>query len=299
MHWKIKAYTQFVLAHVPGGERINYQLQQISKSHTPEKYRGRITGLTSMIAKHLEVEGKVIVEIGTGWDAVVSILLFWMGAAAVYTYDHVRHVRFALVKMFLAEMPDLVGEVSRATSIPEAVLRERFDRLAAAQDLDTLFRAAGIRYYAPADATRTGLPDHSVDVVCSYAVLEHVPESVIDGITAEAKRILKPGGVAFHSIGLQDHFVSFDPSITTVNFLQCPEWWWRIFVKHKIQYLNRLRRNEYLKLFQAHGARVEVKEFTINPGDLAALKTMKVDRRFEGMALEELAVTKLVVGMTF
>jgi SAM-dependent methyltransferase len=299
VHWQIKAFTQLALAYIPGGERINHLLQRANKRHTANYYRGRITGLTSMIAKYLNVEGKTIVEVGSGWDVINALILYWMGAKVVYTYDHVAHARISLIRTLIQEMNALVDEVASVTSLPPAVLRERARRLAASNDLHALFEAADIHYVAPGDAAHTGLPDHSVDILYSYAVLEHVPETVIDEVTAEAKRILKPGGIAFHEIGLQDHFVDFDASITTVNFLRYPEWWWKFLVKNDIQYINRLRAKDYIKGFERYGACVDVKEAYINPRDLKALQTMKIDRRFAGMTPEELAVTRLIVSMTF
>ena len=44
------------------------------------------------------------------------------------------------------------------------------------------------------DASQTGLPDGSVDLVCMYTVLCHAPASA--AIVAEAYRVLKPGGKA-------------------------------------------------------------------------------------------------------
>ena len=299
MRWQVKAITQLALAHVPGGERINHLLQRGNKRHTPDWYRDRINGLTAMIAKYLDVEGKTIVEVGTGWDAINALMLYWMGAARVYTYDHVPHARFNVIRTLVQEMDVLADEVARVNAIPAALLSERARHLARAVDLPTLFESAGIVYVAPGDAARTGLADRSVDIVYSYAVLEHVPETVIDAITAEAKRILKPGGTAFHEIGLQDHYVDFDRNITTVNFLRYPEWWWGFLVKNDIQYINRLRAKEHIERFQRQGACVDVKEAYINPRDLEALATMEVDRRFAGMSHEELAITRLIVSMTF
>jgi hypothetical protein len=299
VRWQVKAFTQLALAHVPGGERINHLLQRANKRHTPDWYRDRVIGLTAMIAKYLDVEGKTIVEVGTGWDAINALMLSWMGAAKIYTYDHVAHARFHLVQTLVQEMVALADEVAAATCVPAALLNERAGRLAQAADLPTLFETAGIVYVAPGDAAQTGLADDSVDIVYSYAVLEHVPEDAIDAVTAEAKRILKPDGIAFHEIGLQDHYVDFDTSITTVNFLRYPEWWWRFLVKNDIQYINRLRAKEHIDRFTQQGAQVVVKEAYINPRDLAALQTMKIDRRFAGMSNEELAITRLIATMTF
>ena len=143
------------------------------------------------------------------------------------------------------------------------------------------------------------LPDNSIDLVYSYAVLEHVPESVIHGITLESKRILKQNGIAYHAIGTHDHYVSFDKRISKVNFLQYPEWLWRFFVKNKISYHNRLREKQFLEIFKSHGAKIKMISNKIDPSDLEILKTMKIDKRFAGMTHEELAVYYSEIILSF
>ena len=46
--------------------------------------------------------------------------------------------------------------------------------------------------FAVADATKTGLPDHSLDVITSFETLEHIPDAA--ALVQEFARILKPGG---------------------------------------------------------------------------------------------------------
>jgi len=130
-------------------------------------------------------------------------------------------------------------------------------------------------------------------------VLEHVSEDVIASITDEARRVLVPGGVAVHNIGLHDHYVSFDPSISRVNFLQYPEWAWRFFVKNKISYHNRLREPQFRQIFEQHGASIKQNEVVIDPKDLEALKTMKIDPRFHGMTPDQLAITRMAVTLSY
>lgn len=131
-----------------------------------------------------------------------------------------------------------------------------------------------------------------MDLVYSHAVLEHVPEETIHAIALESRRVLRPGGLAFHFIGPFDHYASVDKSISMVNFLQYPEWKWKLLVKNKISYHNRLRAKEFVQIFSPYGAEVLVVRDTIEPSDLEALKTMKIDVRFAGMTQEELAVSR-------
>ena len=176
------------------------------------------------------------------------------------------------------------------------------DRLAKLKDganTEAIFGRASIVYKAPGDAAKSGLPDDSIDLVYSNAVLEHVPESVIHDLTIETKRVLRQNGVAFHAIRLHDHYVSFDKNISKVNFLRYPESMWRFFVKNKISYHNRLREKQFIEIFESHGGKIQMRDNETDPQDLEVLKTMKVDRRFSGMPPEELAVYYTEIVFSF
>ncbi len=297
--WQLKVGVQFVLAHVPGGEHFNNALQRWNGSFCDAAIRGRVLGLARCLSEHLDVTGKSIVEIGTGWDAINALMLHVFGARRVYSYDHVRHLRFDLAMNVVRQIGTSAAAIAEIAGITPLVFQSRIAPLMRAADAQALLEAAGIEYVAPGDAARTGLPDRSVDIVYSYAVLEHVSEDVIASITKEAGRILVPGGIAFHNIGEHDHYVSVDRTISKVNFLQYPEWAWGLFVKNKISYHNRLREPDFLRIFAANGATVTNKESYIDPSDVEAVRHMRLDSRFAGLTAEELAVTRTQVTLSF
>lgn len=297
--WQLKVGVQFLLAHVPGGEHVNNALQRWNGSFCDAAIRGRALGLARCLSEHLDVAGKSVVEIGTGWDAINALMLHLFGARRVYSYDHVRHLRFDLAMNVVRQIGKSAAAIAEIARISPSSLRNRIAPLAQAANLQQLLEIARIEYVAPGDAARTGLLNHSVDVVYSYAVLEHVSEAVIASITQEARRILVRGGIVFHNIGEHDHYVSVDHSISKVNFLQYPEWAWKLFVKNKISYHNRLREPDFLRIFAANGAKVTDKESYIDPSDVEAIRNMRLDARFAGLSAEELAVTKTQITLAF
>lgn len=297
--WQLKVGVQFVLAHVPGGEHFNNALQRWNGSFCEAAIRGRALGLARCLSEHLDVAGKSVVEIGTGWDAINALMLYLFGARRVYSYDHVRHLRFDLAMNVVRQISKSAAAIAEIGRIGPSSLRNRIESLTRAANLQQLLNTARIEYVAPGDATRTGLLNHSVDVVYSYAVMEHVSEAVVASITQEARRILVRGGIAFHNIGEHDHYVSVDHSISKVNFLQYPEWAWKLFVKNKISYHNRLRERDFLRIFAANGAKVTNKESYVDPRDVEAVRHMRLDSRFIGLSAEELAVTKTQITLAF
>lgn len=300
--WKLKVLLQFILALLPGGERLNYLLQVLNKSHSPEQTVRHFTTLAEkikLVGEHVCLEGSTVLEIGTGWDAISAILFSLMGTKICYTYDHLPHVRFKLVRQIISQIEEQIRTIHLITSVPESVLMNRLMRLKHANNLKELFKAGNIIYMAPGDAARTGLEDNSVDLIYSYAVLEHVPENIINDIIIESERILKKKGKAYFAIGLHDHYSCFDKKISKVNFLQYPEWLWAFFVKNRISYHNRLREKQFTDIFKSHGAKIEWISNKTDPSDLDVLKTMKTDTRFAGMTHKELAVHYSELILTF
>jgi SAM-dependent methyltransferase len=285
VHWMAKAAVQSVLARIPYGEQINHRFQRSSAAEKESRMNG-VTGSIEYLTQHKRIDGAVIVEVGTGWDALPTLALSAHGAARIHTYDHLPHLRLARAReaalALLVRMP----------------ANKRLKAMIDAPSIEQFLAAGHISYAAPADATKTALPDSSIDIYFSYAVLEHVSESVIDASMAEARRILKPDGVFFAVIGLHDHYVGMNGA-SKVNFLQYPEWMWALLVKNKFSYHNRLRERDFLERLREHKARILDVQSVIDPADLEQVQRMKIDRRFEGYAPEELAVHKTEVVANF
>ena len=211
--WRLKILIQFILARLPGGERLNHLLQCLKGSHSQGSVQSRLLSVVSTLVSvggSAKIEGSTVVEIGTGWDAIVPAILYMLGARRIITYDHVVHLRAKRVRGVLDEISASLKQIASMTAIPESVLAGRMAKVSSTRDLTGLLQSMDIIYKAPADAAQTALPDRSVDLVFSYAVMEHVPEDVIGPLAAEARRILKPGGTAIHYIGLFDHHTNVE-----------------------------------------------------------------------------------------
>jgi len=99
--WKLKVLTQFVLAHVPFGEAINHRLQLMNSLRDERKLQVRLEAIGNGLRRLVEttpIESATVVEVGTGWDALPTIMLYAAGARHIHTYDHIRHLRAELVR---------------------------------------------------------------------------------------------------------------------------------------------------------------------------------------------------------
>jgi hypothetical protein len=260
MNWKRKSLIQRTCAALPASESIYYFLQRnFGSLRRPPDPMPMMRAAAEIFAESASlgypVDGRRVMEVGTGRRIEMPLAFYLCGAREVHTFDLHRYLRPELVEASVAamaahraELLDLFSPVS-----PRADVEARLDRLSAAPNLETILRTANVRYHAPADAAKTGLPDGSIDFQFSYTVFEHIPGPVLSAILTEAGRLLSPTGVACHHIDLSDHFAHEDRSIPMIHFLRYSEDEFRIYNDNQFAYCNRLRKSEYDAVYAGAG----------------------------------------------
>jgi hypothetical protein len=292
--WRIKILIQFVLSRLPFGEVANYALGAALRpgAHAPATLRRRLPAYLETLRRirnRRPLAGARVFEVGTGWCPIALVLLHLAGVKSIRSVDHVPHLRWALVRSVLEACGTAIDEIATAVDVSADVVRSRWERLNAARDLGGFLEAAAIEYVAPADARSSGLPEGSVDIWYTYSVLEYVPRSVLPDIFREARRIMAPEGIWFSLIGCQDPYASRTWG-GRVNYLQYSEAGWNFWTSNSLAHNNRLRERDFLELLRAAGFRIEAVQGARHPEDLKRLESMRVDSRFRGYTIEELAV---------
>jgi SAM-dependent methyltransferase len=260
MNWKTRAALMKVCSRLPASESLYKEIQRRfgRLNGDPKKRLPEAIQVASAISRFRNFQGSRILEIGTGNTPRLPLLLHIMGAGEIVTCDiHKRldpKIALETAQMIAADSQ----EYGRLLAIPSAAPNDvsaRAEQLNGSTISEVLHQA-NIVYLAPLDATQTGFPAHTFDVVYSVAVLEHVNRVVLLDILKETARILAPGGIAVHLIDLSDHFAHTDPAITAVNFLQYSDHRWRQIAGNQFAYHNRLREPEYVGLFRQAGLRL-------------------------------------------
>jgi len=301
MDWRIKGAIQKVLGHVPGGGRIHYLLQRRGGGLTDftrecdikvDDWRLMMGHLRTVNAR---VAGGTLLEMGTGWYPTFPLCLYLSGAGRVYTFDLNPHLKPEMTVDLAERLAVHVPLIAREAGRPEAEVAAQQAAVAAALRGGASITAATggvIEYRAPADASKTALGSESVDVVFSNSVLEHVPGEVIEACLAEAKRILRPGAVVFHSVNCGDHYAYVDRAIDQLHYLQYSEAAWRKW-NNAFLYQNRLRAIDFTEMAKRAGFAIEIDTSRPNPKRLRQLESIQVDPHFARYSREQLAITSI------
>jgi len=269
-HWRVKAAIQAVLGSVPRGAELHHVLQRRfgGPGDFDAELRAKIDDGLLMIAHlrsvRMPIDSSRFLETGSGW------------------YRCPRRK---------PRLPELAGATGRAADAILGALRAMVEALKRGADVVHATGGA-IEYRAPSDARATGLTAGSMDVVFSNDVLEHVPEREIEGLFVEAERVLRPGGVVFHSVNCGDHYAYIDGSISQLNYLRYSEREWAKY-SNTYLYQNRLRAVDFTRMARAAGFEIEVDTSRAHPKRLAELAKVRVHPQFSRCTAEQLAITSV------
>jgi SAM-dependent methyltransferase len=292
VNWQLRCVIDNAKGILPGEQRLR-QLKQRIFGFQPEPQKVGWTieqGLKQVrwLQSALDLPSSCILEIGSGWQPIVPLLLSVAGARQVIMTDLNRLCHPA---SFAATIEGLKAHKQRIVE-QLGISGSAFARLDLPQrhePLETSLEKLSIQYRAPWDARRPNLPAGSVDAVISRAVLEHVPPPVIAGIFSGVARTLRPGGVMCHIIDNSDHWEHADKSISRVNFLKYSDAAFRVTHLNGLSYQNRLRHSEYAGFLSSAGFVIEREEREIDPKSCGALETLQVAPRFRGFSRDDLA----------
>lgn len=304
MNWQNKVFVQRVCSKMPNGDSLYYLLQK----HFGALKNFKIDSKISQAKRMCEVlhrygyslEGKALVEIGSGWVPCLPMAFWVMGYRSCKTYDISSLLKdelvfkaiFQLISSLKTngvwdELGVTISNKTRKIKNLESFLKRG---ISAAEILQEMNIECVVRDKFEADYFGT----QSADVVFSNTTLEHIPSIDLESLLKETYQVLKPGGISWHLIDPSDHFAHTDLSISPINFLKYSN---DEFEKYNNRYIyqNRLRNREFKELFQAAGYEIVAWETKPNERSLRAVDAISLDSRFLGMPREEICSGSVIV----
>jgi SAM-dependent methyltransferase len=185
-----------------------------------------------------DLSGKTLMELGPGDGVASAVLAAAHGARSILVdtgayagTDPARYVELAnyLHGRGLARVP-----------------------VEGCKTIEELLQACNAQYLTAGLASLRGVPDRSVDLIFSQAVLEHVRRGEFAETMQECRRVLKPGGAFTNHVDLKDHLGG------ALNNLRFEESVWEgaLFSRSGF-YTNRIRYSEMLEKFRKAGFAIE------------------------------------------
>lgn len=286
---------------MPRSESVYARAQRVAGALDGDAFKRvphHVTLLRGLVQSGFDPSGARCLEVGTGHVPVLPVCFYLAGASEVATVDLNRRLHPTLVGEMLEQLSLSRDELVRLYDglIPPDALSDRLDRLTHHRDPMEALSSAGIRYLAPCDASSTSEPDGSIDLHFSMTVLEHIPPPVIRSILSEARRLLRPNGIAVHRVDTKDHYASTDTAITTINFLRFTDSQWNRLAGNRFAYCNRLRASEVRELFADAGLLESAVEIDVDKAALEALRDgFPLAPQFARFEPEDLATATVTV----
>lgn len=301
MNWKLKAATQTVVAMLPTpiSYATYYWIQRrfgdLRSVNPLDRLGAGIDIWTRIRAQGYDPFDKVFLEVGTGRIPLVPLAFWLLGANKTITIDLNPYLKEELVRESLQyisinreDIFRLFGSLlvkNRFLTLLDLVERSGFS-------VDEFLELCRINYIAPGDAGNTGLPENSISFHTSYTVFEHIPREDIRRILIEGNRIVKSDGLFVHRIDYSDHFSHSDSKISSINFLQYSDKEWGRFAGNRYMYMNRMRHDEFLELFNSVGHTIVDTKPDVDPEVQVLLDggEFQLNERFQRRPVEVLEV---------
>jgi SAM-dependent methyltransferase len=256
----------------------------------PDFYVSRIEN-TLKLSKTFGIpaDGVRVLELGTGWlhwEAVTTSLFFDVTGVLYDVWDN-RQLNGLknYLRQLAPRLEDLDIDPARRSRAKALIAR-----IEPMSDYRPLYELLGFQYVVDEAGVLGALERNSFDVVISAGVLEHVyardAQELVRGIAA----VLKPGGLSVNSINIRDHFYQYDQGVSQKQYLHYPDWVWKLFFENDVQYINRIQRSDWLKMFEAAG--LALVDEHIDAVDLSGLK---VAEAFNHYAQVDLACAGLSI----
>lgn len=304
MKWQLKLLKNSIIGLLP--KPIQRKAREIKRSVRSHKLVINKWTLSQGIQQvqllrnsGFDPSNKDYLELGTGWSPVIPLLFWLAGCKSLTMIDDQRLMDTHTFQETCKQMISECGDISAKLKLETADIKNKLNELAD-MPLKSALSKMNCNYHAPYDMLDNDIPDHSIDIITSRAVLEHIPPKIVSSILGEFFRLLRKSGAMSHIVDNSDHWEHNDKSISRLNYLKYSQ---RAFdfisSLNPLDYQNRLRHSEYIKLAKTAGFEIIMDESLPDIEALNDLDIMTIHPDFSSFAKNDLAIltSHLVLGI--
>lgn len=237
----------------------------------PSYYVARVNNMLRLAKKFgVPKDGDKLLEIGTGWlhwEAITAKLFFNIHGTLFDVWDNRQILG---LNNYLRQLDEMLDKLD-ADHKQRASAHKLISQIISNSEYDEIYKLLDLKYVL---GSKEGglklLEKESFDIIVSAGVLEHIYREDAPEVCNSIADLLKPGGYSVHSINMRDHLYAYDKSASVKQYLRYPDWVWRLFFENDVQYINRIQRSDWLRLFQKAG--LDVIEQEVECEDLGEVK---------------------------
>ena len=236
--------------------RLGNRLGGASRARTemPAYYLERVQRMLDLVGRLKIIEdGSRVLELGTGWvhwEALSTRLFYEIEATLFDVWDNRQ---LPALQSYLTQLICQLDQLRSVSGERLSRARSLATELSHVENFEQLYERLNFRYHLEPTGSLSGIEADSYDVVVSAGVFEHLPKEQVPGYIRDSFRLLKPGAFAVHSINTTDHLYLYDRTANPKQYLSYSDTTWRLLFQNKIQYINRLQRDEWMKIFSDAG----------------------------------------------
>jgi hypothetical protein len=158
-------------------------------------------------------------------------------------------------------------------------------------NVNEILELCNIEYIAPADAAHTCMRDESVNFHVSHFAFEHIPPEILKAILREGARIIRSDGLFINSVDYQDHFAVYTKAVSRLNFLRYSDDEWHKYNSNKYTYVNRLRHEDFIRLFEELGHEIVYMEASADESVKKLLEDgIELNEKYQTMSKDMLSI---------
>ncbi len=267
------------------GNTLGKKKRMRVKTHRFNGYIERGNLFITLCKKHLDFSpDSRFLEIGTGWFHWYAIYFSLFYPVQTTLFDIWDNRQFGVLQVYLRKLQQKLRSETGNYEPEQA----KIENMLATKNFTELYTLLQMQYIIEKEGSLAGFADSSFDCVYSFHVMEHVKN--FENSVQEIYRILKPGGISIHQIGIDDHHTHYDKKESKKKYMQFSEFTWKLFYENEVQYINRLQMSDWLALFEKNG--FEFLEKLCESHDIGHIK---IRPRYQHYSQEDLECTILTI----
>ncbi|KAA3620023.1 MAG: SAM-dependent methyltransferase [Calditrichaeota bacterium] len=230
------------------GNTIGQRRRLKVKARRRKSYFDRGKLFRELCEQNMEIKpGSKFLEIGTGWFHWYALYLSLFHDINSTLFDIWDNRQLDVMKTYINNLKEHFQSCDEDYS--QQI--ESIDQILQTGSFDELYKLRNMEYILETSGSLAQFADNSFDCIYSFHVMEHVKS--YENNIKEMFRILKPGGLSIHQIGIDDHHTHYDKKESPKNYMRYSEFMWKYLFENDVQYINRLQMSDWLKLFEKYG----------------------------------------------